>query len=152
MAVSYASVKRMFRETSGGLANPSMALAIIVWQEFTLPVDLDNEHSQWTYEYATSFSIGPMAGALLAGVCYNVMRHQSDLIKDFKKNELATATKVDMSQSYITHSEGLSTPNNQSFADERQQSPERKITTTGGQSEMFQIENVAQSQARISQE
>lgn len=75
MAVSYASVKRMFRETSGGLANPSMALAIIVWQEFTLPVDLDNEHSQWTYEYATSFSIGPMAGALLAGVCYNVMRH-----------------------------------------------------------------------------
>lgn len=31
MAVAYAAVKRMFRETSGGLANPCVALAIIVW-------------------------------------------------------------------------------------------------------------------------
>jgi glycerol uptake facilitator-like aquaporin len=77
MAVSYAAVKRMFRETSGGVANPSVALATIIWQEFTLPVDQENEHSQWTYEYATSFAIGPMAGALLAAILYNIMSHHA---------------------------------------------------------------------------
>jgi len=39
MALGLNAVQRMFRETSGGIVNPTIALALIIWQEFTLNVD-----------------------------------------------------------------------------------------------------------------
>ena len=75
MAAGLAAVQHMFREISGGVCNPAIALANIVWQEFTLKVDQDNQNSQWTYEYALSFFIGPLMGAFLAGVCQNMLTH-----------------------------------------------------------------------------
>lgn len=79
-------------------------------------MDQENENSQWTYEYATSFSIGPMTGALLAGVFYNVMSYQADMIRDFKVKEDPSKQSAEMSM--ITHSSRISTPtNNQSFTD-----------------------------------
>ncbi len=81
-------------------------------------MDQENENSQWTYEYATSFSIGPMAGALLAGVFYNIMSYQADMIRDFKVKE-EPLNKQSTEMSMITHSSRISTPtNNQSFTDD----------------------------------
>ena len=45
IAAGLAAVQRIFREISGGVANPSVTLAQIVWQEFTLAVDRENENS-----------------------------------------------------------------------------------------------------------
>lgn len=106
IALSLGAVEKMFRETSGGLTNSSVAMAIIIWQEFTLPVDRFNSHSQWTYEYAASFFIGPVAGALLAGVSYNMMQHWVQTMKDYKKN-------VDVTESAISEVSA-----NQSFRSE----------------------------------
>ena len=64
----------MFRETSGGVTNPAVILARIIWQEFTLPVNKDEENSQWTYVYAASFVLGPVTGAMLAGVTFNMLQ------------------------------------------------------------------------------
>ena len=83
MAASLAAVHRMFRETSGGTVNPAIALATIIWQEFTLNVDNENNNSQWTYEYALSFIVGPFCGAFLAGVVFNMMNYNAVLIKDY---------------------------------------------------------------------
>ena len=77
----------MFREISGGVCNPAIALANIIWQEFTLSVDQDNENSQWTYEYAMSYFFGPVSGAFLAGVSYNMLQHTSEQMTLFAKQE-----------------------------------------------------------------
>ena len=34
----------------------------------------DDENSQWTYVYAASFVLGPVTGAMLAGVTFNVLQ------------------------------------------------------------------------------
>ena len=80
----------MFREVSGGIANPAVALAKIIWQEFTLNVDNESDNSQWTYEYALSFIVGPFCGAYLAGIVFNVLNYNAKLINNYvpkkKKN------------------------------------------------------------------
>ena len=45
MAAALAAVELIFREVSGGIANPAIALAKIIWQEFTLSVDNENNNS-----------------------------------------------------------------------------------------------------------
>ena len=85
----------MLREVSGGTVNPALAMAIIIWQEFTLPVDRFNSNSQWTYEYAASFFIGPFAGALLAGACYNIMDQVSQDMKNYKKGPKSDGDQSD---------------------------------------------------------
>lgn len=74
----------MFRETSGGYANPAVSLATIIWQEFTLNMDRENDFSQWTYEYAASFTIGPIAGALLAGALSNMMQYWAAEMRNYR--------------------------------------------------------------------
>lgn len=83
MAVALAAVNLIFREISGGIANPAIALAKIIWQEFTLKVDVENDNSQWTYEYALSFIMGPFCGAYLAGVVFNALNYHAKLINDY---------------------------------------------------------------------
>ena len=77
----------MFRETSGGFANPAVALATIIWQEFTLEVDPNNDFSQWAYEYASSFFLGPLCGGLLAGVLSNLMTHNAQEMLHYKSKK-----------------------------------------------------------------
>ena len=72
----------MFRETSGGIANPAVATAKIIWQEFTLKVNPEAYNSQWTYEYATSFFVGPLAGSILAGVSHNILKDTAQRMRD----------------------------------------------------------------------
>lgn len=88
MAVGLATVQLMFRETSGGIVNPAVVLGKIVWQEFTLDVDAENDNSQWTYEYATSFSIGPLVGAMLGGTVFNLMRYQANVLNNHSNKDL----------------------------------------------------------------
>ena len=66
----------MFREVSGGVCNPAIALAKIIWQSFTLEFEHGNDTSSqyWSKEYMISFFIGPIVGALAAGVSANIMR------------------------------------------------------------------------------
>ena len=45
MAAALAAVNMIFRETSGGIANPAIAIAKIIWQEFTLSVDKEYDYS-----------------------------------------------------------------------------------------------------------
>jgi len=66
----------MFRELSGGFSNPAVTFAKIIWQEFSLNMDLDADNSPWSYTYATSFIIGPFCGSVLAGVFYNILDFQ----------------------------------------------------------------------------
>ena len=101
MAISLGAVNKIFRESSGGIANPAVAISIIIWQEFTLSVDRYNDHSQWTYEYATSFIIGPIAGAFMAGVCYNMQQHWIQTMRNFKKDP-------DMTESAVSEASGQS--------------------------------------------
>ena len=83
MSIALLAVSQIFREISGGIANPAIASAKIIWQEFTLKVDRDNMNSQWTYEYAISFIAGPFCGAFLAGVVFNMLNWHADLIKNY---------------------------------------------------------------------
>ena len=103
MAVALAAVQRMFRETSGGIVNPAVAFAKIIWQEFTLKVDSENNNSQWTYEYATSFFVGPFSGAMLAGSCYNLLRHVAYKMDTYEKpGSSATNSKISETNSLVT--------------------------------------------------
>ena len=94
MAIGLMTVQLMFREFSGGVCNPAIAFAKIVWQEFTLDADRNSENSPWTYEYALSYFIGPIAGALAAGVSFNIMRDTSHLMQNYPAEMQARAQAV----------------------------------------------------------
>ena len=115
MAGASMAVQQIFREISGGVANPAIAGATIIWQEFTLNVDNENNHSQWTYEYAISFIAGPFCGAFLAGVVHNMQNYYAEQIKNYvpksKKGQqqdpnILNSSQLSMSQSAISHSVG----------------------------------------------
>ena len=56
-------------------------------------MDLDNRNSQWTYEYTISFFLGPIVGALAAGVCFNILRETSVQMKAFELKQEAVKDK-----------------------------------------------------------
>ena len=82
-----------------------------------MKVDNDAKNSQWTYEYAISFIAGPFCGAFLAGVVFNMLNYNADLIKNYvpkKKRDKRTSEQdlnsdlshlsVSQSASYIERS------------------------------------------------
>ena len=109
MALAYAAVQQMMRETSGGTCNPAVSLAKIIWKEFTLEVDPANDHSQWTYEYATGVMLGPIAGAMMAGALHNVKNYSANLMLGKIKKD--GEKKPDDAQSVFA-------PNEESFRSE----------------------------------
>ena len=60
-------------EISGGVVNPAVATALILWQQFTLNYNPDATISIWTYEYAIGYIIGPLFGSLIAGIMANII-------------------------------------------------------------------------------
>ena len=78
IGVALTIVNEMLSDVSGGVVNPAIASALMIWQEFTISLDPINSVSLWTYEYATGYLIGPFVGAMLAGVIANTIQVQKD--------------------------------------------------------------------------
>ena len=106
MAAGVACSITLFRELSGGFANPAVAFATIIWSEFSLNVDLDADNSPWSYTYATSFVVGPFAGSVLAGVFFNILDYYGNLIN----------TDDDLDRSFFDDSQSSTTRTPQSIS------------------------------------
>lgn len=132
-AIALAAVQRMFRETSGGYANPAVALGTIIWQEFTLSMDRDNEFSQWTYEYAASFTIGPIAGAALAGVTSNIMEYWSEQMRQYRgKKERLNDSQTQLSEMPSGNSSIMTSKMPQTPITEQEQMTDEKFALETG--------------------
>lgn len=77
-------------------------------------VDSENNNSQWTYEYAASFFIGPISGAMLAGATYNLLRHNAEKMDSYVKpgakpidDSNSLVTDPDLSQSYRSNDDSI---------------------------------------------
>lgn len=74
----------MFRETSGGICNPAVALAKIFWSHLSLTLEWQKHGvSLWSNEVAICYLVGPLAGAMAAGVSFNHMRSKREEMKNF---------------------------------------------------------------------
>ena len=92
-------VQDFLGEVSGGICNPAIASALIIWQEVTIALDQEKALSYWTYEYAASYLVGPIAGATLAGIVANVIREKVENIEEQnEKKRLELQKKKEMEE------------------------------------------------------
>lgn len=56
---------------SGGIFNPAVALAQIVWQNLTYMYAYGPQQRYWTFEYGLSYLIAPFLGGFMAGNIFN---------------------------------------------------------------------------------
>ena len=108
MGVAFAAVQRMFREVSGGLANPAIAFGTIIWEEFTLRYDPLTTESPWTYELAASYFVGPFCGAILAGVCHNLLKSAAEMVKNYVPPNKQEETQSITTDPDISYRSGIS--------------------------------------------
>lgn len=74
----------MFKDVSGGVFNPAIALSQIVWQNVTYMYLPYIDQSYWTPEYATCYITAPIVGAFMAG---NVFNYQKRLYRRIELND-----------------------------------------------------------------
>ena len=82
--VSMVGLQLMFKEVSGGIFNPAIALSQIVWQNVTYFYLPGVDQSYWTPEYAACYIIAPLVGAFMAG---NVFNYQKRLYRRIELND-----------------------------------------------------------------
>lgn len=81
--IALIGIYQTFGEISGSDLNPATALASIVWQNLTYQYDSDGKWSQWTYEYAVCYILGPFIGAWQGGHLFNLLvRYEDAMDKD----------------------------------------------------------------------
>ena len=66
----------MFKEVSGGLFNPAVALSQIIWQNLAAKLGRQKDEVYWTPEYATCYILAPFVGGFMAG---NIFGYQKRL-------------------------------------------------------------------------
>lgn len=81
--VAQVGVQVMFKNVSGGLCNPAVALSQITWQNLTYYYELGVDQSYWTPDYACCYILAPMVGAFMAG---NLFGYQKKLYARIRHN------------------------------------------------------------------
>jgi glycerol uptake facilitator-like aquaporin len=79
----------MFKEVSGGLFNPAVALSQIIWQNLAAKLGRQKDEVYWTPEYATCYILAPFVGGFMAG---NIFGYQKRL---YQKMELDLVDRED---------------------------------------------------------
>lgn len=59
---------------SGGIFNPAVALAQIIWQNLTYMYAYGPQQRYWTFEYALGYLIAPFLGGFMAGNIFNQVK------------------------------------------------------------------------------
>ena len=110
--IALIGIYQTFGEISGSDLNPATALASIVWQNLTYMYDQNGKWSQWTYEYAICYILGPFIGAWQGGHLFNLLvRYEDAMDKDTleaqknKTRKAPTDDEVDDASSY-SYSQG----------------------------------------------
>ena len=61
-------------------------------------MDLDHDNSPWSYTYAASYTLGPLAGAIFGGVMYNLLDYYGGKINEI----VVEVEELDDAQSLAT--------------------------------------------------
>jgi glycerol uptake facilitator-like aquaporin len=67
------SLHQLFKEVSGGVFNPALAVAQIFWQNQSFFLEIGFNMPYWTPVYSVCYIFGPLIGAFLAGTIFNIL-------------------------------------------------------------------------------
>lgn len=93
-----------FEGISGGIFNPALALAQIVWQNLTYMYAYGPQQRYWTFEYGLGYIIAPFMGGFMAGNIFNRIKDSIHKIEGYHHRKRTTVTTVttDRGSTFVT--------------------------------------------------